>query len=173
MPLEHGLFGRLSAKQVCVLMFWASKAGNDAATQYVLHPHATTGHYARQLRGALGHLGSNAFYDRQVPSQRKHDSEHSSKTLACMPLHEQVGINLQMGVGNRTRLRDDFENAHMPPAYTTHPVVSHRGPSGERLLPIVLLIDAVPYSLTGSVIGFWGVNLLSKQRFLYAAFRKT
>jgi hypothetical protein len=56
--LDHYLFGRMSAKQCCEMMFYAERCGIQEAVPYSLRPSSPSGHFARKLKAALGHVGS-------------------------------------------------------------------------------------------------------------------
>ena len=52
----------------------------------------------------------------------------------------------------------------MPPTYTEH-ATDLRAPEDELVVPLALYADAVPYSHTDSVLGFWVVNLVTDNRY--------
>ena len=56
-----------------------------------------------------------------------------------------------------------------PPAYYSHPLAQHAiGP----VCPVAIFIDAVPYSHTDSIIGWWVINLVTGRRHLFCTLRK-
>ena len=168
--LDHMLCSRLSAHQCCTLMYWAEKAGVQAAKPFALRPEANSGHASRKLRKALGHVGSTDLYELEVPGHARRDLERSSHLTPVMPLHEQLVKSMEKEVGILTQLAEHKASGDVPPAYTDHRVV--RENPDELVVPIALFVDAVPYSHTDSVLGFWGMHVLSGQRFLYAVVRK-
>ena len=65
------------------------------------------------------------------------------------------------------KLREATEADRFPPSFHSHPVVEAH--PDEAVLPLSLFIDAVPYSVTDSIIGFWLINMLTARRhFLWA-----
>ena len=58
----------------------------------------------------------------------------------------------------------------MPDSYHANPIVQAH--PDEPVLPLGLFVDATPYSLTDSVLGFWTVCLVTGRRWLSAALRK-
>lgn len=168
--LDHYLHSRLSAQQVCTLMHYAAGAGVSAAARYALSPSAPSGHASRKLRNVLGHSRDNGLYEAEVPGHGRHDVERSSHSVSFLPFHEQLAEELHDPSDARRRLLKLKAEGALPPAYLEHPVV--RQHPDQTVLPVAIFIDAVPYSLTDSVLGIWGVDVLSGRRFLCGAFRK-
>ena len=67
------------------------------------------------------------------------------------------------------KIQEAIDEKKFPPLYDSHPVVTQ---SAEPVLPVALYIDAVPYTLTDSVIGFWMINVLTGRRHLFLILRK-
>ena len=88
-----------------------------------------------------------------------------------MPAHEQIAVDLASDASCRYKLSELVRNDTLPPVYKRHPVVLAN--PGELVCPVALYIDAVPYSQTDSVIGWWLVNLVSGRRYLFALLRKS
>jgi len=93
--LQHLLYSRLTAAQVCILMWWAEKRGIDEDKPYALRPGASTGRYGRKMKSALGHTGSTDVYELDIPGHARHDLERSISTTAAMPLHEQIAADFE------------------------------------------------------------------------------
>ncbi len=73
--LKHS--GVLSAKQVCLLSFWASKAGacGQVAELKFRPDDPSTGHYSRHFDLAAGtRLDDDMFYEVLMPSHRRCDA---------------------------------------------------------------------------------------------------
>ena len=170
--VEHMMFGRLSSKQCCVLMHWAEKAGVGEAKKFALNPQASSGHFGRKLRSVLGYTNSQGLYEMEVPGRQKHGIERCPVVLPCLPLHEQIASDLEESPRLTFAVREWIASKDVPPAYWEHPVVRSRTAAEPPPVPIAIFIDAVPYSLTDSILGFWGLNLLNQQRYLFAAVRK-
>ena len=69
-----------------------------------------------------------------------------------------------------TRLREKKNSGDLPRIYLQHPVVTAN--PNEPVIPLALFVDAVPYAQNDSVLGWWGLNLLTGQRYLYGILRK-
>ncbi len=73
-------------------------------------------------------------------------------------------------VSYRSELARLKASSDLPPVYLQHKIVLDH--PTEDVVPVALFIDAVPYSQSDSVLGAWGVALLTGHRFLFAALRK-
>jgi hypothetical protein len=160
----------LSSHQCCTLMFWADKAGISEAKAFALRPEAPSGHASRKLRLALGHTGSPGLYEAEMPGHARRDLERSSHSVSVLPLHEQLAQSLDGDVGALTKLAERRAADDLPLAYTQHKVVLDN--PGDIVIPIAVFLDAVPYSQTDSVLGCWGLNVLTGRRFLFSVIRK-
>ena len=105
-----------------------------------------------------------------VPGHSKHDLHRTSHSVATLPFHEQIATAIQKEPGTYTLLADRKAKRDLPPVYWNHKVV--RDHPDEPVIPLALFMDAVPYSITDSVLGLRCVNLLSGRHFLYGVLRK-
>ena len=105
-----------------------------------------------------------------LPGHDKHDLERAQHTIDTLPLHEQLAEELEGDPACRLTLAQWRIEGRLPPTYWQHPVTQDA--SGEAVMPFALYLDGVPYSQTDSVLGMWGVNLVTGKRFLFAALRK-
>ena len=160
----------LSAKQFCTAMWWAHKAGVGAAKAYAFRPDAPSGHYNRKVKAAFGWSDASCFYPLDVPGHGKHDLERGNRTVDTLPLHELLVEDLERDPGCRHTLGQWRRDGMLPDAYWQHPAV--RGARDQPVVPFAIYLDGVPYSQTDSVLGIWAGNLVTGQRFLFAALRK-
>ena len=169
--IQHLMYSTLSAQQFCVLMWWASKAGITEAAPYALKPGSPSGHYSRKVQSALGwSKASEQLYEVDGPSHGKHDLSRTLRTVPTLPAHELVAQELTEDAAFRYALAERLAARDLPLAYYDHPVVREATP--EPVAPLALYIDAVPYSQTDSVLGFWLVSLMSAKRYVFAVLRK-
>jgi hypothetical protein len=77
---------------------------------------------------------------------------------------------VDQGPGLDFMLAEAIDAGDFPPSYKEHPVVVQN--PGELVLPIALYLDAVPYTLTDSVLGIWIINMLTGARHLFCVIRK-
>ena len=168
--LGHYMNGRVSAQQCCTLMFWAEKAGIQAAAPYALPPSSCSGHGARKLNKVLGHKYSPDLYEAELAGHHRRDLDRTMHVTSFLPLHEQVADAMETDDSAFDRLAELKAAGDLPPVYTQHPVVV--GNPDMPVLPYAIFMDAVPYSNTDSVLGLWGVDLLTQRRFLFGTLRK-
>jgi hypothetical protein len=88
-----------------------------------------------------------------------------------MPAHEQFALDVESDLSCRNKLAEMIRDKTLPPCYFEHKVVTDN--PGEHVVPVALYLDAVPFSQTDSVLGWWLVNLVSGQRYLYGVLRKS
>ena len=104
--------------------------------------------------------------------QGKHDIERSTNFVPILPAHEQMEEDRDGLEASKLLLEQRKEKeGGLPPCYYDHPVVEAADP-GEVVLPIATYIDAVPYSHTDGVIGWWVINLLDSRHYLCMVSRK-
>jgi hypothetical protein len=162
----------LSAKIFCNLMWLAARAGISEASAYGLKPGSSSGHYARKIKSVLGWHKKNKFMVMQVPGQGKHDLERTIQTVHVEPGHEQLADDYNSNMEScQTLLAKLKANDELPPCYWNHPVVQGAA-AHEKVFPVALYLDGLPYSITDSVVGFWLISLIDGRRYLIAVLRK-
>ena len=167
--------GKLSAKDVCELCYWAKEAGLPAGpvTALASTPGTDqTGHYNRHFNTCLG-IGKQleGGYNLTLPVAALETGEQDSRALPCLPAHEL----LQAEMDETPELLELLETAKKSGGswsrqYTAHPVVQG-APEGEAVMPIGLFCDGVPFQKRDSALVFYVVNLLSGKRHLTIAIR--
>ena len=163
--------GVLSCRMFCIILYWVGKCGVREVARYGFHPGAASGHYSRHLEPLLGHIEEKRkLYSFDVPGHSKHDLERTVHTLWMNPGHERLAEEMENDVSFRNKLRERRDARDLPPAYFDHPVVVEAG--DEPVAPVAIFVDALPYSITDSIIGFWLVNLITKKRYLMTVVRK-
>ncbi len=102
--------GRLSARDVCVLSFYAKHAGlQGPACDFAFRPSAPTGHFQRHLDSSLGGEGLlNDAYTLAVPSYDKYSLSRVVLDIPALPLHEALQAELDATPGLHDRLRASF-----------------------------------------------------------------
>ena len=169
--LDKTLRGKLSSKECCELMFWADKAGVREAKPFALPTSAPNGHASRKLKTVLGHhVSCPDLYAADLPGHSKHDVERSAQSTHFLPLHEQITNTWDAEAGCLTKLLELKAAGDVPASYTRHKVVLDH-PS-EPVVPLAIFLDGVPYSHTDSVLGCWGLNVITGTRFLWGVIRK-
>ena len=163
----------LNAREFCTIMYWAGKAGVAEAVPLGYNPDAASGNFARHLRATqstLGVIGApERLYTVRVPGHSKTQLGRTVHDVTVYAPHEII-LDEIVGAGADYLVREAVYNQDLPPCYYDHPVVTqHRS---EVVWPFSLYVDAVPYSHTDSVIGWWMVNEVTASRYLFCTLRK-
>jgi hypothetical protein len=173
LALHYG--GHLSAKSLCVLSWWASRAGAAGpAGKFAFRPNAPTGHFQRHIDSASGCKLSDlkkSMLTIPVPRYTKHDAGRSVHMLPFRAPHEVLCNEVVSDPGILTKLSALTRDGEWSDSYLEHDVV--RNAPGQSVLPCVLYVDGVRTTRRDGVIGFWVYNLISMQRFLVAILRKS
>ena len=155
--------GRVSAKTLCVLCWWAHRAGAAGpASNYAFRPGAPSGHYAAHIDRARGidlaeeRKGMLAI---PIPKYPKYDGGGGASTSARSSCPTRPWLPR-----SRQTLRS------WPPAYTQHERA--RASPHDVVLPCALYLDGVPMTRTDGVLGFTFYDLVSQKRHLCAVIRK-
>ena len=109
----------------------------------------------------MGHSDSTDLYVLQVPGHAKHDLARTLHPVQVLPAHEQFAEHMASDYVCRHKLSKLYRKNKFPPIYWDHPVVKRYATEDIVVLPVAVYIDAVPFSQTDSVLGFWLVKLIN------------
>ena len=166
--------GKLSAKNVCLICWYGRAAGlTGAAANFALRPHSPSGHYNRHIKAKLN-LGAYVenVYDLAVPGFDRFDSERVDLTLPTLPPHESLAKELEDNPRLELALARSVVDQEWSDAYTSNEVVRSAGPH-ERVYPLALYLDGVPFTKRDGLIGFFAYNLVSMKRHMLLTLRKS
>ena len=175
MIIEMKHAGTISAKDACILSWWASKAGvKGAVAQLGMRPgNSSTGNYSKHFDRVVYARGEDDdLYVMKVPAYHR---SHDSRVLAdlhVLPPHEAADEEIIGNPGLQARLQECRRTGALPPAYDGHAVVQ-RAPAGTPVYPYALYVDAVQFQRTDAVVGFWLTSLVTGLRQLVVAMRKS
>ena len=166
--------GVLSAKQACLLAFFASKAGAvGRASDIGFKPDSASGHYSRHFDTVFPTAERIDFYGLPTPWYTRADTTRKMLELPVVPPHECLTWEIQMGGSSlRDQLRKCVANKTLPPCYFSHPVVVS-APADVDVYPVAIYCDGVKITRHESVLCFFYYNMVSETRHMIAAFRKT
>ena len=161
----------ISAGTFCVICHFVALCGVETLRPYGLAPGKQSGKYNRHLKEVLGEGDwSKSLHCIHVAGHRRHDLSRSWYKLDVAVPHSMVDEEVSAAGGAfRVKLDEAIADRELPETYYDHPLVQQ---SDQPVLPVALYMDAVPYSQTDSVIGFWFVNLISGMRHLFLVMRK-
>lgn len=170
--------GKLSAKDVCSLCWYASGARvNGPANDMWLHPDSKTGHFQRKLDTVCG-FGSHVEngYTLPVPGVGKTDSSDDDQrmtlSLPCLPIHECLQEELDTSPEVLQQCKDRLNGKEWSSHYWEHPVVRSAEPD-ELVVPVAIYSDGVPFANRDGVHAFYAYNLLTGVRHLIMVLRKS
>lgn len=169
--------GQLSAKSVCVLCYWAHKAGaSERIGKVGFRPNASsTGHYQRHLDSVLQtNVGKKSeWHTIKVPSRSKAWAVRQVRDVPVLLPYAELeaeatetrAFDAELAIANTQR--------QLPNLYYTHPARAE--PHGARkplYIPTAMFVDGVPTIRGDGCIGFWLINLISQKRHLCCVLRK-
>ena len=166
--------GTLSAKQTCVLAFWASRAGAQGqAGSLALAPDKQSGKYSSKYDSVV-HAGSDNddFYSLELPTHNKFDSTRETMRVPVMPAQDALFEELHRQPQLRGELQRQRASRSLPPCFYDHPVVTS-APEGALVVPIALYLDGVRFAKRDAVLSVFCYNVVSGRRHLLATLRKS
>ena len=171
MLLDLLFAGKVAAKHLCVLCFWASKAGVKAAGPYAFRPDAPSGHFQRHLDLVLGAKVADT-YEIALPGHHKFDVSRTVHDNVVLAPHEL--LHSEVLSAGAEKIQTSITEKQWPPIYWEHDLVQTAQDNKEDLpIPLSVYVDGVPYSRNDSFLGFWTENLATGARNLVALLRKS
>ena len=166
--------GNLTAKDACIMSWWACKSGvGGLVAQLAMAPGKSSGNYAKHFDRVLGAgVEDDDLYELRVPAYHRSTDSRVLATLSALPLHEAADEEIRSSADLRAKLEACRNTDKLPPAYWQHELVQ-RAPAAEPVYPYALYIDAVKFQRTDAVIGIWLCSLVSGLRQLCIVARKS
>ena len=166
----------MTAKQICAVAFWASKAGATGMEALAVDPRSSGGNYQKKVDAFVGNNRGPQMgmtYVVSVPAYLHSEGSRQIWDLHTMPPHEVLS---DCHVGEREAMVTEFckarDQKQLPPAYWEHPVVAQAS-ADEIVLPLALFLDGVRYGKKGSILGITVQSILPGGRsYLCVALRK-
>ena len=164
----------ISAKQACIISFWASKAGaTGLVTKLSFKPSSQSGHFSRHFDSIVGSRPSDKdFYRLPVPLHSRLDATRNIDSFPVVPPHEAFANEILTNPGSAVELARAIEANELPETYTNHPVV-RSAPPGTCVFPLAMYLDGVLYTRRDSIIGFFIYSVLTGVRHLVCTIRKS
>lgn len=171
--LSQHFAGKLSAKSLCIIAWWASRAGaKGSVADFALNPKSTGGHFQRKVDTVCGvSLKKHKFYEVSVPSHSRADYSRTSLPHPMRLPHEVVEELAQKTPDLAEKLRQARRSGSLPPAYETHSVVVQH--PADAVVPLALFVDGVQFTRRANMVGFFLYDLLTSERRLLTVVRKS
>ena len=165
--------GRLNAKEVCILSYWAVGAGNalqeGTAGDIAFPPYKQK--YSRHLDNILHPKGLNdGLMPLSVPLYSKFDGSRRALPYYALPGHEALADELRDEPDLHHKLAQAHIDHKLPPVYYNHPVVREHGLG---TFPIAIYLDKVEFAKRDGTLGMTVTNMISGRRHLVLGLRKT
>ena len=159
--------GSLTAKQVCVICYWAGQAGLEKAKGLGLPPWTKgTGDFKRLLDKKIGQEGPR-LYSLNMPMYSRKQDTRALQPLPVLLPHEL--LEQELANEDLAALRSAWQP---PPHFGEHPVVRKAAPGGHAVVPLSVFLDGVAYAKKDSLLGLTIHNLLTGKRFVVCVLRK-
>ena len=174
MLLDLQYRGRLSARDVCVLSFYAARGGlRGRAADLAYNPYAQTGKFQRHLDRVLGTLRAidDDLYSLSVPGYDRFKASRADVIIPAIPPHEVLSQEVDASPDLARQLRDQVSGNEWSQAYHAHPAVT-TAPEGTPVYPLALYMDGVSFQRRDSLYCFYAYNLISNVRHLVFTVRK-
>ena len=164
--------GKMSAKTVCVIAWWATKAGAKGSIKdLAFRPSAPTGHFQRKIDSVCGtDLKNHSFYMAEVPGHSKCDYSRTVHEVPVRLPHEVIDKEISEDPDLAKQLAIKVSDGSLPPSYHNHPVVSS---SPDPVMPLAFFLDGVVFNKRSSMLAIYLYNTISCRRHMLAAFRKS
>ena len=151
---------KLHATHVCVLCFWASKAGlGGIVSRLAKAPGGSSGSYAKHFNRTVGAdlNDDDSLYAVDVPSFKRGHMVRSSQEIAMYPPHEAADDEINNTPNMPDTLGQSVERNELPQSYFNHHI-TRQAPHGTPVYPFALNTDAVGFQRTDNVLGVWLVS---------------
>ena len=151
--LEQLQLGRISAKTVCTLCWFASRAGaKGSVSKYALKPTVASGKFSAHVDKVTGFnskVDGNLFRF-PVPVYSKADASRGVHMMPMQLPHECLAREVEADASILERLERTKEGAEWAPDYELHPVVAT---STVPVLPCSLYLDGVAVANRNGALG--------------------
>ena len=167
--MEQHNSGALSAKQVCIICYWAGEAGINAAKPLGLPPWTKgSGDFKRLLDKRVPAKGPHT-YQFAAPTYSRREGQRGVQNLAVLLPHELLEQDLQRE--DMASLKSQWQE---PPNFGQHRVVQEAAAQADDrpVVPISLFLDGVAYAKRDSLLCVTIQNLWTGHRFVICALRK-
>ena len=170
---------KLSAKDVCILAWWATEAGpalsSGKAAEIAFKPYKSSGHYSRHLDAVMTPVSGKYFNlsPMDVPAYNKYDGTRSVERMHMVAAHEVLAEEVAQNPDLHCKLKTMQDEDKLPPMYYNSPVVEKQG---KKTFPVAIYLDGIAFAKRDGVLGIFMYNMAGGpncRRHLIAALRKS
>ena len=171
MLIQLKISGALSAKQACLLSYWASRGGLIGEGALLgAPPGKTGGTYSNKFDKVTGVNLRGHFYDLHVPCFERWSHSRVIRPIATSLVHNEIIKEVESTPTFWSDMPRLAETTSWGPVWLNHPLV--RGDATAKVVPLAPYSDGVQYEKRDTVTGLWLINLASGKRHLILPHRK-
>ena len=159
------LAGSLSAKNLCCICWFASRAGAlGPVSEFALRPSSQTGKFQAKVDRTLGFdLKSHNFYKVDTPGHSRREASRVKYEVPMRLPHEVVDEYAESVPDLHDNINSAVLAGDLPRSHQSNPVVLT---AGLPVLPLALFIDGVRFLVRSSMIGVFIACILTGKRTL-------
>ena len=166
------LVEKLTAKDACIVSFWAARSGlQGVGATLALHPSNTGGHLSDHFDNVTGiraAMDDESMYTLKTPGSNRTALGRTSIDYSATPAYAAIAEELAELPSWKSRLREAVASNSFSARYTDHPVVQRSA----DVLPLGIFIDGIAIQDRDGALGLWVINLLTDRRHLCCVLRK-
>ena len=173
--LDMRIRGKISSKDVCLLSWFAMKAGlnseGGAVSRLAFRPGAPSGHYQRHLDSVTEM--TSKLEDAYLADVPGFDAAHGGRCklhMPFLPLHESLQAELEADPSIPTKF-ESVRSSDWAQTYHEHRLVLEN--PDDIVYPVALYLDGVNFAERDGVLAIFGYNLLTQVRHMVCSIRKS
>ena len=127
------LKGAMTAKQVCLIAFWATHSGaKGPITRLAVKPSAQTGKFSHKFDSVVGKLPDDChLYDLPLARRVRHSAVRLWEPISVrLPLDALVDQMAKSAASLEAKLDEAKRDGNLPPCFVRNPHVQAAGPEG-------------------------------------------
>jgi hypothetical protein len=169
--LELMYTNALSARSLCVICYWAARAGaSGPVADYGLKPNSPSGHFQRKVDSVTGvnlRQASKQMFKIRVPQHSKYDLSRTTHEMVVQLPHEEFANEVAEDPSAASGPFDPEWTA----AYREHPTVTSN--PGATVMPYAFYLDGISFTRTDTLLGIFVYSLHTLKRHLCCVLRRS
>jgi hypothetical protein len=172
---------RVTKKVVCVVLYWAERAGSQGVSELAMAPagEAASGTYARTFDDYFGMRKNDPLlYQLDLPGHYTAQLARIVQATDVYNAHELLNMEVVEQPSLMTSLADEVRLGQLPKSYLEHKVRQEAQARGMPCFPTAVYFDGTPYSRRDGVLSsntpqrggvgpsafFWCITRIQKAR---------
>ena len=176
MLIDLKLQAGISARQVCTLCWWLSKAGlGGKIADLSVHPDRASGQYSKHFDYVVGVRAVDVredFVIVKMPMHERSMAKRSVREVAVFTPLEAIAEEIAATPDMHAKLDASIANGELPASYFNH-IVKRSAPNGVLVYPCLLYVDGLGFTRTDGLIRFTVKCLITNVNHLCMALRKS